>query len=212
MYHLHKPNSTDNEPPPKKKALCRPPSSADEYAEYKFVLPSRRTVTEFKLSQATQEEANAAQALRALPEDVRVTVHYDTTSRNNIAGEWPSLILMFSDAQCFRLRPMFFAYENRASIVRLFVETFERLAAAASTSTTEVTAQSLWRRVSNVMTDAASKNLAFEKKVSKALNTNHVPHHLLNKSHTVEALDVSNLHVLSSLEQQVKLRQKLAVS
>ena len=210
VYHLTKPSSANDDEPLPKKARCQEPLSGDNFVEYKFVLPSSRTVTEFKLSMAAQEEANAAQALYTLADDVQVTVHYDTTSRNNIDGEWPSLILVFSDSQRFRLRPLFFAYEDCQNIVRLFVETFERLAAAASTSATDVvTAQTLWSRVSNVMTDAASKNLGFEKEVSAALQTDHIPHHLLCKAHTVEALDISNLRVLSSLEKQVKLQQKI---
>ena len=209
-YLIEKANSVVDEPPTKRAQSAWPLVSAADYVDYKFILLSTRTVTDFKLSLAAQEEANAAQALRDLADDVRVTVHYDTTTRNNIDGEWPSLILVFSDARRFRLRPLFFAYEDRQNIVRLFVETFERLAAAASVSSTDVvTAHTLWSRVSNVMTDAASKNLGFEKEVSAALQTDHVPHHLLCKAHTVEALDASNLRVLSSVEQQVKLRQKI---
>ena len=116
---------------------------------------------------------------------------------------------MFSDSRRFRLHPLFFAYVDRQNIVQLFVETFERLAAPASRSIPDVvTAQTLWSSVSNVMTDATSKNLGFEK-VSTALLADHVPYLLLCKAHTVEAIDVSNLRVLSSLEQQVKLRQKI---
>ena len=119
-------------------------------------------MTKFKLSLATQEEANAAQGLYTLADDVRVTVHYDATSRNNIDGEWPSLILVFSESRRFRLRPLSFAYEDRQNIVRLFVETFERCR-----TTDVVTTQTLSSSVSNVMTDAAIRNLGFEKEVSK---------------------------------------------
>ena len=62
IYHLTKSNSANDEPTPKK-ARCQRPVSANDFAEYKFVLPSSRTVTEFKLSLAAQEEANASLAL-----------------------------------------------------------------------------------------------------------------------------------------------------
>ena len=46
---------------------------------------------------ALQEERNAALAiLDAMPEDV-LTIHYDTTTRRRLNGEWPSLILKMSN-------------------------------------------------------------------------------------------------------------------
>ena len=59
-------------------------------------------------------------------------VHYDTTTTSSIDGDWPSLILRFSDGQEHRLRPLFFAYEDRKQIVELFVETLKRLSACVS--------------------------------------------------------------------------------
>ena len=71
---------------------------------------------------------------------VKATVHFDTTSCSSIDGEWPSIILRFSSGinsgnssgKEFRLRPIFFAYEDREQIMELFCETFRRLAAAVS--------------------------------------------------------------------------------
>ena len=60
---------------------------------------------------------------------MKVTLHFDTTSRSKIDGDWPCLILIFSDKRRFPLRPIFFAYEDRAQIIRLIVETYNRLAA-----------------------------------------------------------------------------------
>ena len=53
------------------------------------------------------------------------------------------------------------------------------------------------------MTDAVSKNLGIENTIPASLGSEHHPIHLLCKSHTVEALDRSNLHVLSSIEKKV---------
>ena len=44
--------------------------------------------------------------------------------------------------------------------------------------------------------------------VSQELGINHVPYHLLCNSHTVEGLDTSNIQVLSSLENFLKMRQE----
>ena len=48
----------------------------------------------------------------------KVVLHYDTTSRSRIDGEWPSLRLNFSgndasENQMIPLRPLSFAYENK---------------------------------------------------------------------------------------------------
>ena len=84
-----------------------------------YVLPSARTISDFKQLQASQVERDAALALLAKVGPVKATLHYDTTSRNSIDGEWPSIISRFSDASEFVLRPMFFAYEDREQIVEL---------------------------------------------------------------------------------------------
>ena len=59
------------------------------------------------------------------------------------------------------------------------------------------------------MTDAVSKKPKTIDEISKHLDSNHKPHHLLCKSHTVEKLDTSNLKVLSEVETNVKQRNTL---
>ena len=51
----------------------------------------------------------------------------------------------------------------------------------------------LWEKVDAIMTDAVTKNLGIEETISTTLGSSHQPYHLLYKSHTVEALDRSNL-------------------
>ena len=98
------------------------PLSKEDYQNYECVLPSAKTVSDYKHLQASEVECDAAIALIDKNKNVKVTLHYDTTSRNSIDGEWPSLILNFSDQQKFRLRPLFFAYEDRKQIKNLIVE------------------------------------------------------------------------------------------
>ena len=81
---------------------------------YKDVLPSSRTLNDYKQLLAVQAEADAANALFTMNRDVvRVTLHYDTTSRCKIDGEWLSIIVSFSGKQRYVLRPVFFVYETR---------------------------------------------------------------------------------------------------
>ena len=63
-----------------------------------------------------------------------ITCHFDTTSRSNIDGEWPSIILSSSAPICkeYQLQPLFLAYEDCDQITRLLYETFECLASAVS--------------------------------------------------------------------------------
>ena len=59
------------------------------------------------------------------------------------------------------------------------------------------------------MTDAASKNLKVDYKVSKQLGAKHVPIHLLCKSHTCEKLDESCINVPVKIEQQLKMAEMI---
>ena len=72
-----------------------------------------------------------------------------------------------------------------------------------------ITPTQLWNNLTALMTDSVAKNLEVEALVSKELNTDHIPLHLLCKSHTVEGLDRSNIKVLSEVEITVKLREKI---
>lgn len=101
-------------------------------------------------------------------------------------------------------------YEDRKQITSLIVETYERLAAAASELDKEsnIKAVHLWVKTDAFMSDAVSKNLQIETTVAEALQSKHKPYHILCKSHTVEKLDKSNLLVLNLLEKEIKLREK----
>ena len=182
--------------------------------DYTYVLPSARTIADHKQILASETEAEAAVLLLNKDGRKKAIIHFDTTSRNNIDGEWPSIILRFNEREecCeeVRLRPLFFAYEDRDQITSLFVESFNRLAAAGSLRQgTRCEPDQLWKQVDCLMTDAVTKNLEIEKTIAAALRLSHIPLHLLCKSHTVEALDRSNLEVLARIEKDVNQQQIL---
>ena len=63
------------------------PRSSESYQSYRYVLPDKRVVNEFKHTKAMQQEITAAKALSAKADTTRVTLHYDTTSRCRIDGQ-----------------------------------------------------------------------------------------------------------------------------
>ena len=142
----------------------------------------------------------------------KITLHYDTTSRSRIDGEWPSLILNYLDDvipgnnQFLRLQPLFFAFEDRAQIVKLVIETLKRLCAAIRAV---MSSKQLWECIDAFMTDAVSKNLKVEYEVANQLGSDHIPIHLLCKSHTCEKLDETNIQTLSEIESKIGLRKQL---
>ena len=173
-----------------------------------YVIPSARTITEHKQLLASETETEAAIALLEKSSDVKAIVHFDKMSRNNIDGDWPTIILRFSNGEEFRLRPLFFAYEDRAQITSLFSETFNRLAVAVSIrQAVTIEAKTLWEKIDALMTDSVTKNLGIEDTIPLALGSDHHPLHLLCKSHTVEAIDKSNLEVLARIEKSVNQQQ-----
>ena len=198
--------TTDEEPPAKKRLL----STKSDYIDYQYVVPSSKTISVMKQYQSLEQERKAVVSLQNKPSDVKTTLHFDTTTRSTIDGDWPAIILIFSNNQRYNLRPILFSYEDRENIARIIVETYERLAIAASVSTsTNVTAAQLWEKTTSFMTDSPTKNLHVGELVSEKLNTTHVPLSLLCKSHCVEALDRSNIAVLAQIEKQLGMREKL---
>ena len=117
--------------------------------DYKYVLPSAKVVSDFKHRKVLHQEIAAGKALATVEDGTRVTLHFDTTGRSRVEGEWPALILNFinedkSKCHMYRLRALFFAYEDREQIIKLFVETLQRLAVASGNA---VTAKELWENI-----------------------------------------------------------------
>lgn len=201
--HHYQLEAAVQEPPNKK------PRTAEDYEAYSKVLPSHKTISTYKHKQALMMEITAAKALMNKSSDTKIVLHYDTTSRSRIDGEWPSLILNInandpSSKQMLPLRPLFFAYEDRTQIVALVHETLHRLAVAAGDS---CSAKTLWTKIDALMTDAVSKNLQIEKGIAEKLDSDHIPYHLLCKSHTCERMDSDNLSTLTNMEAKLDLKE-----
>ena len=181
------------------------PVTAAEFKNRTYVICSARTISDYKQIQVSEMEAMAATALYRKTSS-KSFIHFDTISRSSIDGEWPSIILRFSDGEEFRLRHLFFAYEDREQITELFVETLKRLSAAISIAENQdIPPSDLWGKIDALMTDIVTKNLNIEDSIPLALESQHHPH-LLCRSHTVEALDRSNLEVPASIGENVAKR------
>lgn len=118
------------------------PHKLAEWKVYKNILPSSKTINNHKQTMAIQQERDAAISLLNKFSATNVTRHYDATSRSQIYGDWPALILIF------------FAYEDRAQIIRLVIETYEQMAATLNTEEFNVTAKMLWEKTNAVMTES----------------------------------------------------------
>lgn len=195
-------------------SLHKVPHSSQEWKRFRYVLPSEKTINRYIGLMAAQEEAEAGTALLTMPADVKSTIHYDATTRSCIDGDWVSITLAFSNDAEYDLRPIFMGSEDRENIVTYLQETFKRLALATSIEREEVvTEKMLWEKVTFIATDSVSKNHFIGEGVAKRLLSDHVPIHVLCKSHTVEGLDRASLKVLTNyLEVPLNLRQELEKS
>ena len=80
----------------------------------------------FKHKKALRQEIIAGKALISKKSTAKVTLHFYTTQRSRISGDWPSLILNFNDddpleCRMVSLRPIKMAYEGRAQTISLVV-------------------------------------------------------------------------------------------
>ena len=92
--------------------VCKKPRNQEDYEVYKDVLPSAKAINSYK-HKALPQEIDAAEALNNKEETTKTTLHYDTTQRSRIDGEWPGLLLNFLDEdpltkKLINLRPLFF--------------------------------------------------------------------------------------------------------
>ena len=63
------------------------PVSSSDYENYTYVIPSARTIADYKQIQASEMETMAARALYMKKPNIKAFVHFDTTSRSSIDGE-----------------------------------------------------------------------------------------------------------------------------
>ena len=113
--------------------------------------------------QASEMEKHAATALYEQSEETKTTIHFDTTGHSSVNVEWPSIIPTFLNGEEYRLRPLFFIYEDRQQLTTLFVETFTQLDCGTNECYTEHVAPSiLWAKVGGLMAVAATKNFVLK--------------------------------------------------
>ena len=208
-YHLEKQelaSIAEKQEPPNKK-----PRTSKDYVPYKNVLPSVKSINTYKHLKAMHQEIEAGEALMNKDAQTKVTLHYDTTSRSRIPGEWPCLILNFLNkdpkmSKMFTLRALTFAFEDRNQIKILIMETLSMLSTATDGA---VTPKDLWEKIDAFMTDAVSKNLKVEYLVAEELQSSHIPIHILCKTHTCEKLDTCNEITLIKMEEMLKIRETI---
>ena len=128
----------------------------------------------------------------------KVILHFDSTTRSRINGDWPSSILNVRSppnvSNKFTLRPLFFAFEGRQNISRLIGDTLYRLSVTVATIP-----KILWELIGRFMTDSVTKNLQVENLVAEELGSDHIPPHYLCNAHASEKLVEALLSVLTSL-------------
>ena len=81
-----------------------------------------------------------------MPDDAKSTLHFDSTQKSKIDGDWPCLILIFKNNLRFSLTLLFFAYEDRENIARLIIQTYIRLALTVTSTDQAVSAKDLWEK------------------------------------------------------------------
>ncbi len=133
--------------------------------------------------QAIQQKRNAALAILGSSNEDKVTIHYDTTTRRQISGEWIYVIVRLASGKMFRMSPLSLAVETRENITTLMVEIIKHLSLATCNRASQV---DLWRKVFAFMTNSVAKNLHIESQIAASLNSEYIPLHLLCVSHTCE--------------------------
>ena len=79
----------------------------------------------------------------------------------------------------------------------------------AQTVTVGTTPKIIWELIDGFMTDSVTKNLQVEHLVAEELGPDHTPPHYLYNAHTSEKFDEALLSVLTSVEKEISLREKL---
>ena len=101
------------------------PKTSEDFAHYKYVLPSAKICRTCKHDASLTKEQNAAEMILSKVPPTKVTVQFDSTQRSRIPGDWPAIILIFmkeGHAEYVPLRPIYFAFEDRGQIVSFFIE------------------------------------------------------------------------------------------
>ena len=93
--------------------IRKKPRTASDYDLYVDVLPDKKTIAAYKHGQSLLREQSASFALVNKSDTSKAILHFDTTRRSRIEGDWPSLIINICSklkSEEYTLRPLFFAY------------------------------------------------------------------------------------------------------
>ena len=168
---------------------------------YSNVLPSTKVIADTKHLLAMQQERNAVLAILDASDDkLATTLHFDTTSRNSIKGQWPSIIIKINDGKKFTLCSLGMTVEIRENITSLLVITLKQMSIASGTDSKE-----LWVKISALMTHSGVKNLLIEEHIANTLMSDHIPFHLLCVSHTCDVFSKGKMLVLCEIQQKIGL-------
>ena len=107
----------------------------------------------------------------------------------------------------FTLQPLFLAFEDRQNISKLIAETLCRLSVTVGT-----TPKIIWELIDGFMTDSVTKNLQVKHLVPKELGLDHIAPHYLCNAHTSGKSREALLPILTSVEKEISLREKLESS
>ena len=90
----------------------------------------------------------------------KVTLYFDSTTRNGIDRGWPSLILKVCSppnvSNKFTIRPLIFTFEDRQYISKLIIKTLYRLSVTFGT-----TQKIIWELIDGLITDNLSQTFNY---------------------------------------------------
>lgn len=92
-YYLSPPSNSNSTTEQSDEPINKKPRTLKDYESYRYVLPSEKSVNTHKHLKALNQEIEAADALLNKEPDSKATLHYDSTTRSRLEGEWPSLLI-----------------------------------------------------------------------------------------------------------------------
>lgn len=94
----------------------------DSREKYSNILPSAEIVTDTKHLVDIQQERSAALAvLNPSDDELATTIHFDTTRRKRITGEWSSIIIQMNARKKFSMCPQSMAVDTKENITSFLV-------------------------------------------------------------------------------------------
>lgn len=114
--------------------VMKKPRKAFDYRErYSNILSFAKIVTDTEHLVDIQQERNAALAvLNPSDDELATTIHFDTTSRKRITGEWSWIIIRVNARKKFSTRPQSMAVDAKENITSFSVNFLKRMSIASA--------------------------------------------------------------------------------